>query len=155
MTFSGRVENISHMRGLLVSFEGRSPNLGDTIRVKGGKVLGRVDTVLGPVDSGLVHVFPILRGVEVERAIGSPVEIAPRKSGNKRTHGEAKGREKYQRGEVVSPEGKSIELATEGRKKREGTNRNSGPRGEGVRNPTEEGLEGIPEGVAEGEKSRS
>ena len=33
MTFSGRVEEISHMRGLLVSFEGRSPNLGDTIRV--------------------------------------------------------------------------------------------------------------------------
>ena len=130
MTFSGRVENISHMRGLLVSFEGRSPNLGDTIRVKGGKVLGRVDTVLGPVDSGLVHVFPILRGVEVERAIGSPVEIAPRKSGNKRTHGEAKGREKYQRRRSGKPRGQVNRARNGGgRKKREGTNRNSGPRG--------------------------
>ena len=130
MTFSGRVEDISHMRGLLVSFEGRSPNLGDTIRVKGGKVLGRVDTVLGPVDSGLVHVFPILRGVEVERAIGSPVEIAPRKSGNKRTHGEARGREKYQRGRSGKPRGQVNRARNGGgRKKRESTNRNSGPRG--------------------------
>ena len=58
--------------------------------------------------------------------------------------------------EVVSPEGKSIELATEGAEKngkvRTGTR---GHAGEGVRNPTEEGLEGILEGVAEGEKSRS
>ena len=117
MTFSGRVENISHMRGLLVSFEGRSPNLGDTIRVKGGKVLGRVDTVLGPVDSGLVHVFPIFKGVEVERAIGSPVEIAPRKSGNKRTHGKRRDARNTRGEEVVSPEGKSIGSQRRGQKK--------------------------------------
>mgnify|MGYP006057575319 FL=1 len=84
MTFSGRVEEVSHMRGLLVSFEGRSPNLGDTIRVRGGKILGRVDTVIGPVDSGLVHIHPVSRGVEVDRAIGSPVEIAPRRARDKR-----------------------------------------------------------------------
>ncbi len=85
MTFSGRVEEISHMRGLLASFEGRSPNLGDTIRVKGGKILGRVDTVIGPVDSGFVHIHPVSRGVEVERTIGSPVEIAPRRAREKRS----------------------------------------------------------------------
>ena len=84
MTFSGRVEEVSHMKGLLVSFEGRSPNLGDTIRVRGGKILGRVDTIIGPVDSGLVHIHPVSRGVEIERAIGSPVEIAPRKTRDKR-----------------------------------------------------------------------
>lgn len=84
MSFSGRVEEISHMRGLLVSFEGRSPNLGDTIRVKSGKILGRVDTVIGPVDSGFVHIHPVSRSIEVERAIGSPVEIAPRRPREKR-----------------------------------------------------------------------
>ena len=84
MTFSGRVEEVSHMRGLLVSFEGRSPNLGDTIRVRGGKILGRVDTVIGPVDSGLVHIHPVSRGGEVDLAIGSPVEIAPRRARDKR-----------------------------------------------------------------------
>ena len=84
MAFSGRVEEVSHMRGLLVSFEGRSPNLGDTIRVRGGKILGRVDTVIGPVDSGLVHIHPVSRGVEVDLAIGSPVEIAPRRARDKR-----------------------------------------------------------------------
>ena len=84
MTFSGRVEEVAHMRGLLVSFEGRSPNLGDTIRVRGGKILGRVDTVIGPVDSGLVHIHPVSRGVEVDLAIGSPVEIAPRRARDKR-----------------------------------------------------------------------
>ena len=72
MTFSGRVEEISHMRGLLASFEGRSPNLGDTIRVKGGKILGRVDTVIGPVDSGFVHIHPVSRGVEVCLLYTSP-----------------------------------------------------------------------------------
>ena len=129
MTFSGRVEDISHMRGLLVSFEGRSPNLGDTIRVKGGKVLGRVDTVLGPVDSGLVHVFPISKGVEVERAMGSPVEIAPCKSGSKRSPGGARRRENYQRGRSGGPRGQVSRAHNGGgRKKREGPNRNSGPR---------------------------
>jgi len=78
MAFSGRVTEISHMGGLLASFEGRSPNLGDTIRVSGGKILGRVDTVIGPVDSGLVHIHPLFDGVDSKRAIGSPVEVAPR-----------------------------------------------------------------------------
>ena len=80
MTFSGRVTEISHMGGLLISFEGRSPNLGDVLRINGGKILGRVDTVFGPVDSGFVHVHPVYNNVDVKRAIGSPVEIAPKKA---------------------------------------------------------------------------
>ena len=79
MTFSGRVTEISHMGGLLISFEGRSPNLGDVLRINGGKILGRVDTVLGPVDSGFVHVHPVYNNIDVKRAVGSPVEIALRK----------------------------------------------------------------------------
>ena len=80
MTFSGRVTEISHMGGLLISFEGRSPNLGDVLRINGGKILGRVDTVLGPVDSGFVHVHPVYNNIDVKRAVGSPVEIAPKKA---------------------------------------------------------------------------
>ena len=72
------------MGGLLASFEGRSPNLGDTIRVSGGKILGRVDTVIGPVDSGLVHIHPLFDGIDSRRAIGSPVEVAPRGRSNNR-----------------------------------------------------------------------
>lgn len=84
MAFSGRVTEVSHMGGLLASFEGRSPNLGDTIRVSGGKILGRVDTVIGPVDSGLVHIHPLFDGIDSRRAIGSPVEVAPRGRSNNR-----------------------------------------------------------------------
>ena len=80
MTFSGRVTSVSHMGGLLISFEGRSPNLGDVLRINGGKLLGKVDTVLGPVDSGLVHVHPLFNNVDASRAVGSPVEIAPKKT---------------------------------------------------------------------------
>ena len=68
------------MGGLLISFEGRSPNLGDVLRINGGKILGRVDTVLGPVDSGFVHVHPVYNNIDVKRAVGAPVEIAPKKA---------------------------------------------------------------------------
>ena len=58
--------------------------------------------------------------------------------------------------EVGSPGAKPVGLTTEGAGKngrvRTGTR---GHAEEGVRNPTKEGLEGILEGVAEGEESRS
>ena len=97
MAFSGRVTEASHMGGLLASFEGMSPKLGDTSRVSGGKVLGRVATVIGPVDSGLVHIHPLFDGVDSRRAIGSPVEVAPRGRSNSRkrhsgNRGQSKGR---------------------------------------------------------------
>jgi|GEM_PF-1822848 len=68
-----------------------------------------------------------------------------------------RGDMKITRGEgVVGPGAKSVELTTEGAEKngkvRTGTR---GHAEEGVRNPTKEGLEGILEGVAEGEESRS
>ena len=119
MTFSGRVEEVSHMRGLLVSFEGRSPNLGDTIRVRGGKILGRVDTVIGPVDSGLVHIHPVSRGVEVDLAIGSPVEIAPRRARDKR------GGNRHRNGKNTS--------RSEGGRSREDGKRGRGPSNTGRR----------------------
>ena len=58
MSFSGRVDKQSHNGGLLVSFEGRPPRLGANIRITGGKILGKVETVIGPVDDGLIHLYP-------------------------------------------------------------------------------------------------
>ena len=51
MSFSGNVIRESHEGGLLVEFEGRAPGLYTGIRIVGGKFLGRVDSVIGPVDS--------------------------------------------------------------------------------------------------------
>ncbi len=78
MSFSGRVNRESHLGGLLVDFEGRPPRLGARIRVSGGKILGRVDTVIGPVGSALIHVHPLYNGIDPRASVGSPVEIAPR-----------------------------------------------------------------------------
>ncbi len=78
MSFSGRVKEASHEGGLLASFEGRTPRLGASIRISGGKILGRVDTVLGPVDEPLIHIHPLMDGIDTVAAVGSPIEIAPR-----------------------------------------------------------------------------
>jgi len=66
------------MGGLLVDFEGRPPRLGARIRISGGKILGRVDTVIGPVGSALIHIHPLYNGIDARASVGSPVEIAPR-----------------------------------------------------------------------------
>ena len=78
MSFSGRVDRESHEGGLLVSFEGRAPRLGAVIRIAGGRILGKVETVLGAVDSPLLHIHPLKESVDSRATIGSPVEIAPR-----------------------------------------------------------------------------
>ena len=70
MSFSGRVKEASHEGGLLASFEGRTPRLGASIRISGGKILGRVDTVLGPVDEPLIHIHPLMDGIDTVAAVG-------------------------------------------------------------------------------------
>ena len=93
MSFSGRVTEASHEGGLLASFEGRAPRLGTSIRITGGKILGRVETVLGPIEEPLIHIHPLLRGIDARAAVGSPVEIAPRvKSGQGRARGRTSGK---------------------------------------------------------------
>ncbi len=84
MSFSGRVDKQSHNGGLLVSFEGRPPRLGANIRITGGKILGKVETVIGPVDDGLIHLYPISEEINLQSAVGSPVEIAPRVNSNRK-----------------------------------------------------------------------
>ena len=78
MSFSGSVSRESHEGGLLVSFEGRAPGLYTGIRIVGGKFLGRVDSVIGPVNDAYIHIKPLAEDLILKNTIGSPVEIAPR-----------------------------------------------------------------------------
>lgn len=128
MSFSGRVTGSSHEGGLIVSFEGRAPKLGANIRVSGGRILGKVDTVLGPVDAPLIHVHPLVGGVNSSAAIGSPVEIAPRiRAGRGRSRGGSRGnhppKHQSRRG------GRGGGKATKGRFERGGTKRGAVKRG--------------------------
>ncbi len=57
--------------------------------------MGKVETVLGPADEPLVHLYPLENGIEGSKVIGSPVEIAPRlrrDSRKPRRMGEYRGR---------------------------------------------------------------
>jgi len=85
MSFSGRVSRESHLGGLLVDFQGRPPRLGARIRISGGKIIGRVDTVIGSVGSALIHVQPLYDGIDSKASVGSPVEIAPRDASRQRS----------------------------------------------------------------------
>ena len=78
MSFSGTVDRESHEGGLLVAFEGRAPRLGATLRIIGGKPIGKVNSVIGAIDGAYVHIHPISDEIESSNTIGSPVEIAPR-----------------------------------------------------------------------------
>ncbi len=92
MSFSGRVNRESHLGGLLVDFEGSPPRLGARIRISGGKILGRVETVIGLVGSALIHVHPLYDGIDARASVGSPVEIAPReRTGQSRPRGRETG----------------------------------------------------------------
>ena len=94
MSFSGTVDRESHEGGLLVSFEGRAPRLGATLRIIGGKPIGKVNSVIGAIDGAFVHIHPITDQIEVTNTIGSPVEIAPREKREYR----GRGRDSYSKG---------------------------------------------------------
>ncbi|MDP6212342.1 MAG: hypothetical protein QGF32_02145 [Candidatus Thalassarchaeaceae archaeon] len=126
MSFSGRVDRESHLGGLLVDFEGKPPRLGARIRISGGKILGRVDSVIGPVSSALIHVHPLYDGIDARASVGSPVEIAPRErarqSRPRRGHSGGNFRDGGGRG------GRNF------RDNKGGGNRGRGPGGQGGRN---------------------
>ncbi len=143
MSFSGRVTQASHEGGLIASFEGRAPRLGASIRITGGKILGRVETVLGPIGEPLIHIHPLQRGIDAKAAIDSPIEIAPRvrsgqgrarsRSSSKRS-GQHQGRGDARRGRHVSKHhdkggGKRAPNKRRGSPKRGGPRRNPKRRG--------------------------
>jgi len=136
MSFSGRVDRESHLGGLLVDFEGRPPRLGARIRISGGKILGRVDTVIGPIGSALIHVHPLYDGIDARASLGSPVEIAPRESGRqgrpKRRHSGGSYRDNKGGGNRGS--GPGGQGGRNFRDNKGGGNRGRGPGGQGRRN---------------------
>ena len=126
MSFSGRVDRESHLGGLLVDFQGRPPRLGARIRISGGKIIGRVDTVIGPVGSALIHVHPLYDGIDARASVGSPVEIAPREQpSQRRPRGRHSGGSFRERG--GSRGGRNF------RDNKGGGNRGRGPGGQGGR----------------------
>ena len=78
------IRRISHEGGLLASFSGSAPRLGQTLTLPGGKRIGRVDTVLGSVDSPLVHI-KAYDDIDPDILIGQPILIAPRPERNDRS----------------------------------------------------------------------
>ncbi len=78
MSFSGTVSKTSHEGGILASFEGKPPSLGTNIRIRDGKNIGRVQSVIGSVKNPMIHIFPLSRGVSAKTAVGASIEIAPR-----------------------------------------------------------------------------
>ena len=82
MTVRGRIVSMSHLGGLLVDFEGVPPGLGWTVQIEGGQNIGRVDSVIGSVNSGLIHVV-LSKRIDPASATGAPVEIF--RSSNKKS----------------------------------------------------------------------
>ena len=82
MTVRGRIVSMSHLGGLLVNFEGVPPGLGWTVQIEGGQNIGRVDSVIGSVNSGLIHVV-LSKRIDPASATGAPVEIF--RSSNKKS----------------------------------------------------------------------
>ena len=78
MSFSGTVSKTSHEGGILASFEGKPPSLGTNIRIRGGKNIGRVQSVIGSVKNPMIHIFPLSREVSAKSTVGASIEIAPR-----------------------------------------------------------------------------
>ena len=78
MSFAGTVSKTSHEGGILASFEGKPPSLGTNIRIRGGKNVGRVKSVIGSVHYPMIHIFPLSQGVVAESTVGASIEIAPR-----------------------------------------------------------------------------
>ncbi len=115
MSFSGRVKRTSHEGGLIASFEGRPPRLGTSIRITGGRVLGRVETVLGPVEEPMIHILPLVEGIDTRAAIGSPIEIAPRvRGGNRGKRTDRGGRKKLGRGQNFRSNGSKGQKSSRG-----------------------------------------
>ena len=113
--FEGKVIQVSHERGLLVSFEGSSPALGSTIVDNSGNILGRVETVLGNINEPLVHIHPVKSGIVANDCIGKNVKIRAR---NKNDSRGSYGRRDGDRGSYGRRDGD-----------RGSSNRNSGNRG--------------------------
>lgn len=79
--FKGRVENISHEGGLLVSYSGACPALGSVMVDTNHQYIGKVDAVIGNLKKSFVHVAHLDRNSKPKEMIGLEIVIRTKKAG--------------------------------------------------------------------------
>ncbi|DAC23294.1 MAG TPA: hypothetical protein HA345_04125, partial [Candidatus Thalassarchaeaceae archaeon] len=84
MSYTAKVLRVTHEGSVLASFDGGVPRLGQRLRDGTGTTIGRVDSVIGPVDDPLVNVVILDPHLEAETLIGSTLELAPRERRERR-----------------------------------------------------------------------
>ena len=79
--FKGRVENISHEGGLLVSYSGACPALGSVMVDTNHQYIGKVDAVIGNLKKSFVHVAHLDRNSKPKEMVGLEIVIRTKKAG--------------------------------------------------------------------------
>ena len=92
--FKGRVEEVSHEGGLLVSYTGACPALGSVMVDSGETYIGKVDGVIGNLNNSLVHVAHLDRKANPQQMLGLEITIRTRKPrDNQRSNDDRRSRD--------------------------------------------------------------
>ena len=90
MSYTATVLRVTHEGSVLASFDGDVPRLGQRLRDSAGTTIGRVDSVIGPIEDPVVNVVILDPHLEAETLIGSTLELAPRERRERRDHGRSR-----------------------------------------------------------------
>ncbi len=90
MSYTATVLRVTHEGSVLASFDGDVPRLGQRLRDSTGTTIGRVDSVIGPIEDPVVNVVILDPHLEAETLIGSTLELAPRERRERRDHGRSR-----------------------------------------------------------------
>lgn len=77
--FKGTVEKVSHEGGLLVSYSGACPALGSVMVDSSETYVGKVDAVIGNLNSSLVHIAHLDRKTKPQNLVGIEITIRTKK----------------------------------------------------------------------------
>ena len=86
MSYTATVLRVTHEGSVLASFDGGVPRLGQRLRDSSGATIGRVDSVIGPIDDPVVNVVILDPHLEANTLIGATLELAPRERRERRDH---------------------------------------------------------------------
>ena len=90
MSYTATVLRVTHEGSVLASFDGGVPRLGQRLRDSNGTTVGRVDSVIGPIDDPVVNLVILDPHLEAETLIGSTLELAPRERRERRDNGRSR-----------------------------------------------------------------
>ena len=77
--FKATIESISHEGGLMAPFSGSSPALGSVIvNSADGMYIGKIDAVLGNLQSPIAHIAHLDRKIDPNTLIGLEIIIRPK-----------------------------------------------------------------------------